>query len=170
MAATPPEGQSTIARRLNRLFEIVQPRGEERQYSNSEVAAATGVSGTYIGYLRRGVRDNPSVDTVQALARFFGVRPSYLVDDDADEQRAASTEAQVRLFQVLDDPGIRQLALRAAAADLSPTGLDAVAAMIDQVKILEKDAARTRSGRARAPKPEEPQEPGPAGGGEGGSR
>ena len=152
MAATPPEEQSTLAERLNRLFEIVRPRGEERQYTNSEVAAATGVSGTYIGYLRRGVRDNPSVDTVQALARFFGVRPSYLVDDDVDDQQAASTEAQVRLFQALDDPGIRQLALRAAAADLSPMGLDAVAAMIDQVKKLEQEAATTKAGRGRSPR------------------
>jgi transcriptional regulator with XRE-family HTH domain len=147
-----PEGQSTVAQRLNRLFEIVRPRGAERQYSNSEVAAATGVSGTYIGYLRRGVRDNPSVETVQALARFFGVRPSYLVDDDVDDEQAASIEAQVRLFQALDDPGIRQLALRAAAADLSPTGLDAVAAMIDQVKKLEHEAATTKGGRGRRPK------------------
>ena len=151
MAATRPEGQSTVAERLNRLFEIVRPRGEDRQYSNSEVAAATGVSGTYIGYLRRGVRDNPSVDTVQALARFFGVRPSYLVDD-LDEEQAARIEAQVRLFQALDDPGIRQLALRAAAADLSATGLDAVAAMIDQVKKLEQEAATTKRGRGRNPR------------------
>lgn len=147
MAATRPEGQNTVAERLNRLFEIVGPRGEDRQYSNSEVAAATGVSGTYIGYLRRGVRHNPSVETVQALARFFGVRPSYLVDDDVDDEQAASIEAQVRLFQALDDPGIRRLALRAAAADLSPVGLDAVAAMIDQVKKLEQEAATTKGGR-----------------------
>lgn len=157
MAQSPlPEGPSTLADRLNRLFDLVRPRGEDRQYSNIEVAAATDVSGTYIGYLRRGVRDNPSVDTVQALARFFGVRPSYLVDDELDDDQVASTEAQVRLFHALDHPGIRQLALRAAAADLSPTGLDAIAAMIDQVKKLERETtAAARSGRRS------PREPGP---------
>jgi transcriptional regulator with XRE-family HTH domain len=156
-----PRGRHTLADRLNRLFDMVRPRGEDRQYTNIEVAAATNVSGTYIGYLRRGVRDNPSVDTVQALARFFGVRPSYLVDDDLDHDKVASTEAQVRLFQVLDDPGIRQLALRAAAAELSPTGLDAIAAMIDQVKKLEQQAAPApvgTTGRRRGPKQTDPPE------------
>jgi transcriptional regulator with XRE-family HTH domain len=157
----PPDGRHRLADRLNRLFDMVRPQGEDRQYTNIEVAAATTVSGTYIGYLRRGVRDNPSVDTVQALARFFGVRPSYLVDDDLDDAKVASTEAQVRLFQVLDDPGIRQLALRAAAAELSPIGLDAIAAMIDQVKKLEQQAASApvgAAGRRRGPKETDPPE------------
>jgi transcriptional regulator with XRE-family HTH domain len=151
-----PEGPSTLADRLNRLFDLVRPNGDDRQFSNSEVATATNVSGTYIGYLRRGVRDNPSVETVQALARFFGVRPSYLVDDDLDDDKAATTEAQVRLVQALDDPGIRQLALRAAAADLSPTGLDAITAMIDQVKKLEQQNAAAPGNRRRSPKPPGP--------------
>lgn len=142
--ATRPSRRRTLADRLNVLFETVRPPGEDREFTNSEVAAATAVSGSYIGYLRRGVRDNPSVETVQALARFFGVRPSYLVDDDEDEERTADTEARLRLFRALNDPGIRQLALRAADADLSRAGLEAVTAMIDQVRKLEGEAATAR--------------------------
>ena len=139
-----PDVPKTLADRLNHLFATVRPPGGGREYSNSEVAAATQVSGSYIGYLRKGSRDNPSVETVQALARFFGVRPSYFVDEDQDEQRAAGVEAQLRLVQALNDPGIKRLAMRAAEADLSPTGLDAVTAMIEQVKRLEEAAAQRR--------------------------
>jgi ESX-1-secreted protein regulator len=135
----------TFADRLNFLFETVRPRGETREYANSEVAAATDVSGSYIGYLRKGVRDNPSVDTVQALARFFGVRPSYFVDDEQDAEEAAAVEARLRLRQALTDPGIERLAMRAAEAELSPAALDAITEMIDQVRRLEQAAPPKKS-------------------------
>jgi transcriptional regulator with XRE-family HTH domain len=138
----------TVAGRLNYLFETVRPEGGAREFTNAEVAAATGVSATYVGYLRKGERDNPSVETVQALARFFGVRPSYFVDDEADEERIAAIEAQLRLVQALNNPGIKRLALRAAEAELSPTALDAVTAMIDQVRLLERSAT-PKKGRRR---------------------
>jgi len=132
----------TFADRLNYLFTTVRPPGEDREYTNSEVAAATDVSGSYIGYLRKGIRDNPSVDAVQALARFFGVRPSYLVDDEQDEELAARAEAQLKLVRALENPGIKRLAMRAAEAELSSAALDAIAAMIDEVGKLEHAAER----------------------------
>jgi transcriptional regulator with XRE-family HTH domain len=137
-----------FAGRLNHLFATVRPPGEDREYTNSEVASATELSGSYLGYLRKGVRDNPSVEAVQALARFFGVRPSYLVDDEPDEEHAARTDAQLRLAQALKNPAIKRLAMRAAEADLSPTALDAITAMIDQVSKLEQNAAK-KKGRTR---------------------
>jgi transcriptional regulator with XRE-family HTH domain len=139
----------TVADRLNFLFETVRPPGEDREYTNTEVAAATNVSGSYIGYLRKGVRGNPSVEAVQALSRFFGVRPSYFVDDDQDEERVAGIEAQLKLVHALRNPGIKQLAMRAAEADLSPAGLDAITAMIEEVSKLEQAAASKRT-RGRA--------------------
>jgi transcriptional regulator with XRE-family HTH domain len=135
------DDRRTFADRLNFLFETVRPQGETREYTNSEVAAATDISGSYVGYLRKGIRDNPSVETVQALARFFGVRPSYFVDDERDTEHAVAVEAQLRLLQALNDPGIKRLAMRAAEAELSPAALDAVTAMIDQVQRLEQAAS-----------------------------
>ena len=132
----------SFADKINFLFATVRPPGEDREYTNSDVAAATDISGSYIGYLRKGIRDNPSIEAVQALARFFGVPPSYLVDDERDEERLASIEAQLKLVQALKNPGIKQLAMRAAAADLSPTGLEAIAAMIDEVRKLEQAARK----------------------------
>jgi transcriptional regulator with XRE-family HTH domain len=142
--------EKPLTSRLNFLFATVRPPGEEREYTNSEVAAATGVSASYIGYLRKGVRDNPSVDTVQALARFFGVRPSSLVDDQLDEAQAADVEAQLRLVQALRNPAVKRLAMRAAEADLSPTALDAITAMIDEVRKLEQANTATTKGRGRS--------------------
>jgi transcriptional regulator with XRE-family HTH domain len=133
MARKPSTGR-TFADKINFLFATVRPAGEDR----------TDISGSYIGYLRKGLRDNPSIEAVRALARFFGVPTSYLVEDEQDEERLASVEAQVKLMHALNNPGIRQLALRAADADLSPTGLDAVTAMIDEVQKLERAARKTR--------------------------
>lgn len=139
--AAPANGRKSFADKLNLLFETVQPRDAHREYANSEVAAATDISASYIGYLRKGVRDNPSVETIQALARFFGVRPSYFVDEQVDEEHAAAVEAQLRLVQALNDPGIKRLAMRAMEAELSPAALDAITAMIDHVRQLEESVA-----------------------------
>jgi transcriptional regulator with XRE-family HTH domain len=137
----------TFADRLNDLFRSVRPPGQDREYTNSEVAEATKISSSYIGYLRKGVRGNPSVEAVQALARFFRVRPSYFVDDEEDEERAALAEAQLKLVRALERPGIRKLAMRAADADLSAAALDAVAAMIDEVSKLEQARQHHREGK-----------------------
>jgi transcriptional regulator with XRE-family HTH domain len=127
----PTSPTAPFAVRLNHLFATVRPAGQEREHTNSEVAAATGLSGTYLGYLRKGVRDNPSIEAVQAIARFFGVRAGSLVDDDRDDEES-------RLLQAMRNRGVQQLAMRAAEANLSPAALDAVTAMIDHVKRLEK--------------------------------
>lgn len=139
-----PRQRRTLADKLNYLFATVRPDGGDREYTNAEVADATHVSGAYIGYLRKGLRDNPTVEAIQALARFFGVRPSYLVDDDLDEERIANIEAQLRLFHALKNPGIQQLALRVAEAELSDEGLDALADMVQHVQRLERGAAAKR--------------------------
>jgi transcriptional regulator with XRE-family HTH domain len=138
--ALPLRQLRTLADKLNHLFATVRPPGHDREYTNAEVAQATGVSGSYVGYLRKGIRDNPTVDAVQSLARHFGVRPSYFVDEDLDEERLASVDAQLRLARALITPGIEALAMRAAEADLSPEALDALTAMIEQVQRLEHAA------------------------------
>ena len=143
---------TSFADRVNHLFTTVRTPDDSREYTNAEVAHATGVSATYIGYLRKGVRANPSVDTVRALARFFRVRPSYLVDEEPEEPLAgpagdtAVGRTDRRLAEALRNPGITRLAMRAAEADLSPAAFAAIAAMIDEVEKLEQ-AADGRSKR-----------------------
>src|SRR5690348_12539136 len=78
-------GRESFASKLNRLFEIVVPPGRG-PYTDTEVSTALsaagikGVSHSYLRYLRRGERDNPSLATIQALARFFGVPAAYFFD------------------------------------------------------------------------------------------
>jgi transcriptional regulator with XRE-family HTH domain len=129
----PPTGSFTA--KLNHLFATVRPPGEDREYTNSEVATATGLSGTYLGYLRKGLRDNPSIEAVQAIARFFAVRAGSLVDDDPEPD---PDDQQSRLAQAMRNHGVQQLAMRAAEANLSPAALDAVTAMIEHVTRLER--------------------------------
>ena len=139
-----PTGMS-FRERLNFLFATVRVPGGGREYSNREVAQATGMSDTYIGYLRTGARDNPTRDVMTHLAAFFGVRPSLFLDGDVDDARLDSVRTQLELARALADPNIQQLALRASAANLSPQALKALTAMIEHVRQVDKpdDAART---------------------------
>ena len=124
-----------MADRLNHLFETVHPAGRG-PYSNEEVARAIRAQGgdisrAYLSYLRNGDRTNPTLLHLEALARFFGVPAAYLFDDAV----ASETDAQLEVAVALRNAGVRAVALRVAG--LSPRGLHAVAAMIDQVRQLE---------------------------------
>lgn len=135
MGGTDPASEKSLADRLNHLFDTVAPPGRGA-YSNQDVAAGiraagTDISAQYISLLRRGERDNPTLRHLDALARFFGVPPAYFFD-------AATTrrvDDELAALAALRDAGVRGVALRAAG--LSPTGLDAVQAIIDQVRRLE---------------------------------
>lgn len=131
----------SLADKLKFLFATVQPEGCE--YTTDDVAEATGLSRSYINYLRSGTRTNPTIEAIQALAGFFGVRQSYLLNGELDDERLRHIEAQVSLFNALQQPGITTLALRAAAADLSANQLETLSAMIDQVR-SPQDQATTR--------------------------
>jgi transcriptional regulator with XRE-family HTH domain len=131
----------SLAERLNRLFETVHPAGRG-PYSNEEVASAIreqggDISRAYLSYLRNGERTNPTLQHLQALARFFGVTAAYFFDDDV----AAEVNAQLHIAVALRDAEVRAVALRAVG--LSPKALQAVVAIIEEVRSLEglpKDA------------------------------
>ena len=57
---------------------------------------------------------------VAAIAEFFGISPSYLIDPEVDPK----IEAQLELIQVLRDAGIRDLAMRASG--LTPEAIDSL--------------------------------------------
>jgi transcriptional regulator with XRE-family HTH domain len=133
------EAPQTLADKLNYLFRTVRTKdpktNRRREFTNLEVAEATGLSDTYIGYLRKGVRDNPTRQHMQALAKHFGVPAAYLADDDLPPERVEDIEAQLGLVHALADSGVREVALRAHG--LSARGLDALRVMVDQVRALE---------------------------------
>jgi transcriptional regulator with XRE-family HTH domain len=126
-----------LAARLNKLFEVMR-RPNTPPLSNAAAAAAitsqTGVSisPAYLWQLRNGVKDNPTVQHLRAIAEFFGVPASYLIDRDPDPQ----IDAQLNLLQALRDSGVRDLAMRASG--LTPQALNSVALILDRVRELER--------------------------------
>lgn len=128
---------SSLAQRLERLFATVRRR-DERPMSNAVAAKAitekTGVSisAAYLWQLRSGKSTNPTVEPLRAIAEFFGISPSYLIDPEVDPK----IEAQLELIQVLRDAGIRDLAMRASG--LTPEAIDSLRAMVDHARKLEK--------------------------------
>ncbi|KFU75772.1 MULTISPECIES: helix-turn-helix domain-containing protein [Amycolatopsis] len=138
VAATEP-GKTTLAEKIDKLFQIVL-RPDREPYSHEEVAKAcreaTGesFSTTYLWQLRTGRRDNPTKRHLEALAQFFGVSPAYFFDDE----QSAKIAEELALLGALRDAGVRDVALRAVT--LSPDGLDTISDMIDAI-------ARRESGR-----------------------
>ncbi len=124
----------TFASRLDHLFRTVRPPGGG-EHSYRDVARAVEatpddvtISASYVHQLRSGVKSNPAMKHVVALARFFGVPPSYFYDND--EARAVAGE--LALLAAMRDAGVRRIAMR--AADLPPEGLETVAEMIELVR------------------------------------
>lgn len=130
------EDRSSLAWKLNRLFETIHPasRGE---YSPEEVAKAiTGagegsISPAYIYMLRKGQRNNPTKRHLELLADFFGVTPAYFFDDEAAER----IEQQLDLLAAFRDGEVRRLAARASG--LSAKSLQGILRMVDAAREIE---------------------------------
>lgn len=127
----------SLAEKLERLFQTVHAAGRP-PHSNAEVAAALQrdggptVSATYLWQLRRGLRANPTKSHLEALARFFGVNPSYFFDETSGSEIAV----QLALLAAVRDPGVREIAL--ASAGLSPASLQAIRALVENARRLER--------------------------------
>ncbi|WP_244604036.1 helix-turn-helix domain-containing protein [Mycobacterium attenuatum] len=110
----------------------------EPPLSNAAAAEAitkkTGVSisSAYLWQLRSGIKRNPTVQHLRAIAEFFGVSASYLIDPGVDPL----IDVQLDLLQALRDAGVRDLALRASG--LTPAALNSIAAILDRVRELER--------------------------------
>jgi transcriptional regulator with XRE-family HTH domain len=132
-----PPSDSELSVKLNKLFDIMR-KPSDPPLSNAAAAEAiknkTGVSisTAYIWQLRTGAKTNPTVQHLRAIAEFFGVSPSYLIDPGVDPE----IDAQLNLLQALRDNGVRDLAMRAHG--LTPESLNSVASMVDHVRGLER--------------------------------
>jgi transcriptional regulator with XRE-family HTH domain len=131
----PPEGHFAV--RLDRLFRTVHPK-DRGPYTPAEVAEAINaeagervVSGTYLWLLRTGQRDNPTMKHLVAMARFFGVPPTYFFPDDVAQRDAVPAE----VVAALSDDRVREMALRAAG--LSDRSLKAITDMINSARTVE---------------------------------
>ncbi|MCS7478558.1 helix-turn-helix domain-containing protein [Umezawaea endophytica] len=136
VSAVNPDAVEPLAARVDHLFRTIKPRGG-REYSFEEVAEAIRtrggptISATYIWQLRRGLRNNPTMKHVEALAGFFGVPPAYFFDDDTTHR----IDAELALLTAVRDSSVRQIALRASG--LSAKSLVAITEMVERVRELE---------------------------------
>lgn len=136
-AASESAELSELSIKLNKLFDTMR-KPSEPPLSNAAAAEAitrkTGVSisSAYLWQLRTGVKTNPTVTHLRAIAQFFGVAPSYLVDPGIDPD----IDAQLNLLQAMRDAGVRDLAMRASG--LTPQALNSLRAMVDHARQLEQ--------------------------------
>jgi len=161
VASGPPERAPTeLSVKINRLFEVMHKPSEP---SLSNVAAAeaitqatgTSISPAYLWQLRSGLKSNPTVQHLRAIAQFFGVPASYLLDSGADE----AVDSQLSLLQAMKDAGVRNLALRAAG--LTPRTLGSIAAIVDRARELENLPPVGSQGDQHRPANEEEAREGP---------
>lgn len=128
---------SELSIKLNKLFDTMR-KPSQPPLSNAAAAEAisekTGVSisAAYLWQLRTGMKTNPTVTHLRAIAQFFGVAPSYLIDPGIDPD----IDAQLNLLQAMRDAGVRDLAMRASG--LTPQALNNLAAMVDLARQLEQ--------------------------------
>jgi transcriptional regulator with XRE-family HTH domain len=132
-----PDGERSdpgvLAQRLRYLFENKR-RPDGKRYSYRDVLKAIDARGgpsMSVGYLSQlvtGVRKNPMMDAVQALAAFFEVPLSYF---DAHENTAETNE-KLKLVAALQHAGVQDVATHAVG--LPPESIELVLSMIDRVR------------------------------------
>ncbi|GHD65996.1 hypothetical protein GCM10010317_066620 [Streptomyces mirabilis] len=138
----------SLADKLNELFANVRP-DVGHEYSNEQVAAAirgTGVtiSQSYIWQLRKGVKNNPTLKHLEALAGFFGVPAAYFLDTETNnrvaEQLKLLAETQARLADSSPESDVKLMAMR--AGHLSGERRKQVMDLLDVVYRLEQAEAK----------------------------
>jgi transcriptional regulator with XRE-family HTH domain len=97
-AATLP-GDSSIADKTNRLFDVIRNEKSGLPLTNAEVARMSlgDLSEEQVEQIRSGKLTNPSMNQVVALADVFGVHPSYFLD--AARKPPLLDEEAMRIFQ-----------------------------------------------------------------------
>jgi len=147
------DGPRTLAQKIDYLFATVHPKNRG-PYSYEEVASgikkAGGptISASYIWQLRTGVKDNPTMKHLEALARFFGVPPAYFFNDESSERIAA----ELSTLAAMRDNQVRSVALRASG--LSPETLRTIQGFIERARTLEGlDDDSGENARSRRKKP-----------------
>lgn len=147
MTTAEPTRGPTLAEKIDRLFAGRRtPDGGEHTYE--EVATGirsrgrTTISASYICQLRLGVKDNPRMKHLAALADFFAVPVNYFFDEDPDGARLYE---QLAMLPVYEDAEVRHIALR--AVDLSPESLKIVAQIVEHARQIERLHERERRPR-----------------------
>jgi transcriptional regulator with XRE-family HTH domain len=130
------KNERTFAELLDYLFREVHPKGRG-PYTYAEVSqgirdtSGVAISASAIQQLRTGTNTNPKMQTIRALAGFFGVNPGYFFDEEEAERQ----RAEIQVVAAMRDQGVRRVALRANG--LSIASLHMLNTVIDQARRLE---------------------------------
>ncbi|MFG2819386.1 helix-turn-helix domain-containing protein [Kitasatospora sp. NPDC048365] len=116
-----------FASRFRRLIAVIYPKDLGRPWRDSEIAEGTGLSGTYIGNLRKGTQ-KPSLENAVKIAKFFGVPLDYF----NDSATAQAVERDLQKIEALRDARVERIAMRAAG--LPPEMQDAALTMVEQLR------------------------------------
>ncbi|WP_405589733.1 Secondary metabolite protein [Streptomyces sp. NBC_01190] len=133
MTETP---ERSFAELLDYLFQEVRPKGRG-SFTYAEVSqgiretSGVAISASAIQQLRTGTNTNPKMQTIRALAGFFGVPPGYFFDEEVAER----ARAEIKVVAAMRDQEVRRVALRANG--LSTSSLQMLNAVIDQARRLE---------------------------------
>jgi transcriptional regulator with XRE-family HTH domain len=134
--------ERTLGEKIEWLIRHRWPADAPRPRTNADIAdaitAATGeeLSSTAVWKLRTGRGDNPTLKTMTAMARFFGVPVGYF----GEGETAESVGDDLALLTLLRDDGVGRVALR-SLADLSGHGRKAVAEIIETISRMEQAQA-----------------------------
>ncbi|QXE35662.1 helix-turn-helix transcriptional regulator [Streptomyces sp. GMY02] len=124
-----PEDSDALdfAARFRRVISVIYPKDLGRPWRDSEIAEGTGLSGTYIGNLRKGTQ-KPSLENAVKIAKFFGIPLNYFTDSAT----ARAVERDLRKIEALRDARVERIAMRAAG--LPPEMQDAALTVVEQLR------------------------------------
>ncbi|OLL74328.1 hypothetical protein Ae168Ps1_2716c [Pseudonocardia sp. Ae168_Ps1] len=113
----------TVRDKINQAFETLHPAdrgpytpGEvDRWLTENSKSGEPTISENYIRSLKSGERQNPTVNHLQALARFFDIPVAYFVDQGTT---ADAIHSDLQMVAAMRDSEVRNIAAR--AMDLDP--------------------------------------------------
>ncbi len=127
-----------LAAKLNKLFETMHADGAKPD-SNEKVVAALAarnenvrITSQYLGQIRAGKKTKISAHTLRALAEYFNVSPSYLIEPGPNKD----IEKQLSLMRLMRDEKVRSIATRVSG--LSDQSVTSVEAMLEHLRSLER--------------------------------
>ncbi|MFI1162845.1 helix-turn-helix domain-containing protein [Streptomyces sp. NPDC020801] len=161
-------GRRTIAQKLDYLITEIHPK-DRGPFTYQEIAdqirkrAKEGdptVSHGTVQAIRTGKVTNPGVDSLRALASFFGVPPSYFLDDEVSsavetrireiKESTEKADANDELAEVFADKDVRAVAFRLGG--LSAKSLRGIKGIVEGFRkaegLPEVPSRRTRRGRS----------------------
>jgi len=135
------ERSQHFANVLNYLFvtRLKEENGRKRPYKLREVAEGSGVAISYLSEARRGNIEDPHLQKVVALAKFFGVSPAIFLNETnpfTSTEQAEAVAGETRMRDALVESGLMEpsmLKLLLRAGSYSPVERAMVVEVMDTV-------------------------------------